>query len=321
MDRPRILVIGAGLAGLTAARYLADAGQDVVIIEKSRAPGGRISTRRSDGGEFDHGAQYMTSRTPELNAVVNRLAQSGILAPWRPGGKDSSRPWWVGQPGMSALGKALAEGLDIRLRNRVVTIATTDGGYRVEVETAEEETYSISAKRIVVAIPASQAHALLSPLDPSFSKITDVEMAPCWCAMIAFNAKLDPIPDLIRGGPSDILSFISRNSSKPGRTGETFVLHASPEWSRTHLEDEKPSVTEEMLRAMQAMIGDAFKLPQPVHVSVHRWRYAQTQTPLGVPFIANADSSLLACGDWCIGARIEAAHQSGLAAARHITSV
>ncbi|MEQ8306190.1 MAG: FAD-dependent oxidoreductase [Hoeflea sp.] len=321
MDRPRILVIGAGLAGLTVARHLADAGQDVLIIEKSRAPGGRISTRRSDGGEFDHGAQYMTSRTPELNAVVNRLAQSGVLAPWRPGGKDSSRPWWVGQPGMSALGKALAEGLDIRLRNRAVTIARTDDGYRVEVETAEEETYSISAKRIVVAIPASQAHALLSPLDPSFSKITDVEMAPCWCAMIAFNANLDLIPDLIRGGPSDILSFISRNSSKPGRTGETFVLHASPEWSLTHLEDEKPSVTEAMLRAMQAMIGDAFKLPQPVHVDVHRWRYAQTRTPLGVPFVANAGSSLLACGDWCIGARIEAAHQSGLAAARHITSL
>lgn len=321
MDRPRTLVIGAGLAGLTAARHLADEGHDVLIIEKSRSPGGRVTTRRSDGGEFDHGAQYMTSRTPELNAVVNRLAQSGILAPWRPEEKDSSRPWWVGQPGMSALGKVLAEGLDIRLRNRAVTIARTDGGYRVEVETAEEETYSISAKRIIVAIPATQAYALLSPVDPSFSGMTNVEMAPCWCAMIAFNARLDTVPDLIRGEPSDILSFVSRNSSKPGRTGETFVLHASPEWSRAHLEDEKPSVTEALLGAMQLMIGKDFKMPQPVHVGVHRWRYAQTRTPLGAPFIANADSSLLACGDWCIGARIEAAHQSGLAAARHITSV
>ncbi|MEQ8482640.1 MAG: FAD-dependent oxidoreductase [Hoeflea sp.] len=321
MDSPRTLVIGAGLAGLTAARHLADEGHDVLIIEKSRSPGGRISTRRADGGEFDHGAQYMTSRTPELNAVVNRLAQSGVLAPWRPEGKDSSRPWWVGQPGMSALGKALAEGLDIRLRSRAVTIARTDGGYRAEVETAEEETYSISAKRIIVAIPATQAYALLSPVDPSFSGMTEVEMAPCWCAMIAFNAKLDAVPDLIRGEPSDILSFVSRNSSKPGRTGETFVLHASPEWSRAHLEDDKPSVTEAMLDAMQLMVAKDFMMPQPVHVGVHRWRYAQTRTPLGAPFIANADSSLLACGDWCIGARIEAAHQSGLAAARHIASL
>lgn len=321
MDRPRTLVIGAGLAGLTAARHLADAGHDVLIIEKSRSPGGRISTRCSDAGEFDHGAQYMTSRTPEMNAIVNRLAQDGTLAPWRPDGKDSSRPWWVAKPGMSAFGKALAEGLDIRLRNRALSIAGTSGGYRVEVETAEEETYSISAKRIVVAIPAPQAYALLSPVDPSFLAISTVEMAPCWCAMIAFEEKLDTIPDLIRGEPSDILSFVSRNSSKPGRAGETFVLHASPEWSHAHLEDDKQSVREALLGAMQGMIGDQFRLPQPVHVDVHRWRYAQTRTPLGTPFVANADSSLLACGDWCIGARIEAAHQSGLAAAQHISSL
>ncbi len=280
-----------------------------------------MSTRRNDGWEFDHGAQYLTSRTPEFNAVVNRLAESGTLAPWRPEAKDSSRVWWVAQPGMSAMGKALAEGLDIRLRNRVVTIAQSDDGYRVEVETAEEETYSISAKRIVVAIPAVQAHALLSPVDPSFSALGNVAMAPCWAAMIAFNTRLDTVPDLIRGEPSDLLSFVSRNSSKPGRSGETFVLHASPGWSQAHLEDEKPSVSEVMLRAMQEMIGRNANVPQPVHVGVHRWRYAQTRTPLGAPFIANADSTLVACGDWCIGARIEAAHQSGLSAARHITSL
>lgn len=321
MDSTRTLIVGAGMAGLTAARHLADHGLAVTVLEKSRGVGGRISTRRGDHGTFDHGAQYLTSRTPELNALVARLAENGVLAPWRPVGKDNERQWWVGQPGMSAIGKVLGEGLDVRLQSRVVGMAPTEGGYQVEIETENREKVTITAGRVMAAIPAPQAYALLSPVDTSFSALDGVEINPCWAMMVAFEKKLDTVPDLIRGKPSDVLSIVSRNSSKPGRSGEAFVLHASPEWSRAHLEDDRQSVADVMLSAMRGALGPRNGMPDPAHVAVHRWRYAQTETPLHAPFIANADSTLLACGDWCSGARIEAAHQSGLAAARHVTSL
>lgn len=315
------LIIGAGLAGLTAARHLRANGMNVSVIEKSRSPGGRMSTRRSEHGGFDHGAQYFTSRTPEFAALINQLVESGHVGSWQPNGKDSAHPWWVGQPGMSAFGKAITGDLDIRFQAQARAIERFNGSYSVEIEGAGSVRDTISAARIVAAIPAPQAAALLVPMDRAFAAIDHVVMAPCWAAMVAFDSRVIGVADIIRGGREDPLALIARNSSKPGRSGETFVLHASPEWSRERLEDDKQAVAADLLAAMRHAAGPDVLLPEPVHLVAHRWRYALTETPLDAPFIANEDNTLMACGDWCIGGRIEAAHQSGLALAQRILSL
>ncbi|MCY0148395.1 FAD-dependent oxidoreductase [Hoeflea sp. G2-23] len=321
MDDTNTIIIGAGLAGLTLARHLADQGISVIVLEKSRSPGGRLATRRSDHGNFDHGGQYLTSRTPEFTSLVNHLAQAGELAVWRPRGKDSARPWWVGLPGMSAVGKALTEGLQVHLGTTVTRIGKQQNKYLVEVETAGGVAESFRAARVVTAIPAPQALKLLHPLDSAFAPLAAVKMAPCWSAMLAFETRLDDVPDLIRGQPGDCLSLIVRNSSKPQRRGETFVLHAGPEWSDARLDEDHQTVAAELLVAMRAATGLGADLPKPVHFDLHRWLHALAQTQLGAPFIGNADGTLFACGDWCIAARAEAAHQSGLALGQHILAL
>ena len=76
-----------------------------------------------------------------------------------------------------------------------------------------------------------------------------------------------------------------------------------------------------MLNAMREQTGLGGNLPDPAHFEVHRWLYALVETPLDQPFIGNPENALFACGDWCIGGRAEAAHQSGQALARHIMSL
>ncbi|MDP3526458.1 MAG: FAD-dependent oxidoreductase [Hoeflea sp.] len=317
-----ILVIGAGLAGLTLSHQLADHGADFTLIEKSKTPGGRLSTRRSDFGNFDHGAQYLTGRTPAFTALINRLAQDGDIAAWEPAGKDSARPWWVGQPGMSTIGKVLARGLETRLGIRATGISCRDGRYEVRAEHSDGTQSHFSARRVVAAIPAPQALELLGSLDPVFTALEKVRMAPCWTAMLAFETPLgDDAPDLIRGKAGDVLALIARNGSKPGRAGETFVLHAAADWSRTHLESDRDTVSAALLDAMRAQTGLGADLPAPVHSDLHRWRYSLVEMPLDRPFIASSDNTLFACGDWCIDARAEAAHQSALALADHIISL
>jgi len=57
-----VVVVGAGLAGLTAARLLNHADLDVVVLEADHRPGGRLKTDRFDGFLLDHGFQvYLTS--------------------------------------------------------------------------------------------------------------------------------------------------------------------------------------------------------------------------------------------------------------------
>tara|TARA_R110002020_G_scaffold84230_4_gene208794 strand:+ start:977 stop:1945 length:969 start_codon:yes stop_codon:yes gene_type:complete len=317
-----IVVIGAGLAGLTVAYHLAKHGAHVRLVEKSQAPGGRLATRPSEWGSFDHGAQYLTSRTPAFTALINKLAQDGDLAAWKPTGKDSAKPWWVGQPAMSTIGSALARGLDIDFGLRARTISRQDGRYVVEADQGDGTTHVYSARQVVAAIPAPQAHALLAPLDPAFAALQAVRMAPCWTALLAFDPPLgDEVPDLIRGQAGEVLALIARNGSKPGRSGETFVLHAAPDWSRIHIESDRETIGAAMLAAMRAQTGLGADLPSPVHLDLHRWLYALVETPLDRPFIGDADDTLFACGDWCIYARAEAAHQSGLALAEHIISL
>ena len=80
--RKRVAVIGAGLAGLTAAGVLAKHGHQVVILEKARGPGGRMSTRRDGNVRFDHGAQYFTARHPRFIAQVEAWQEIGLVQRW-----------------------------------------------------------------------------------------------------------------------------------------------------------------------------------------------------------------------------------------------
>lgn len=321
MHNTQILIIGAGLAGLTAARHLKDAGKNVVVIEKACQPGGRMATRSSEHGDFDHGAQYLTNRTPEFSALLNPMVQDGALAAWKPSGKDSARPWWVAHPGMSNFGEHLAHGLPCRFQTRAIRINPISQGFEVHARTGDGAETVISAEHVITAIPAAQASTLLKPVDAAFAALDQVKMAPCWAAMLAFEQRLSGISDMVRAEGDGALALMVRNSSKPGRSGETFVLHATPEWSRAHIDDDSAAVAPALLEAMRSQSGLGADLPDPTYIAAKRWLYALVETPLDAPFLANDSNTLFACGDWCIGARIEAAHQSGMAVARHIMSL
>jgi len=78
------VVIGASWAGLVAAHALAGAGHEVVVLEKSRGPGGRSATRRRDGARFDHGAQYFTARSAAFGRCIQQWRDAGLVQRWRP---------------------------------------------------------------------------------------------------------------------------------------------------------------------------------------------------------------------------------------------
>ena len=118
--RPRVkhfAVIGAGIAGIACARTLVQAGHQVTVFEKSHSASGRMSTRSSDFGSFDHGAQYFTVRDPRF---AQALATSpGLCKPWSANtvrvldehgrvaaaGLPAKEAHFVAVPGMNALVK------------------------------------------------------------------------------------------------------------------------------------------------------------------------------------------------------------------------
>lgn len=299
-----VIVIGAGLAGITCARALAEAGCVPIVLEKSRGLGGRMATRRSDAGEFDHGAQFVTA---EGAAFAAWLSNTDGMDAWSATGFADGRQRYVGTPRMNAALKAAAEGLDIRFQTEVSALRETDDGWHVDARD-----FSATARFLVLAIPPVQAAKLLG--GDAVEALDAVRVAPCWALMLAFDAGLETETDILRSRTGAI-SWAARNSSKPGRpSGETWVVHASPAWSREHLEREKEAVAPDLLGHFQDLVGP---LPTPTFISAHRWRYAMTEVPLGHPFLDLGTA--LVGGDWALGAKCEAAFDSGLAMARALT--
>src|SRR5450631_1018581 len=72
----QVAIIGAGLAGLECARLLQQTGSNVVLLEASDAPGGRIRTDRVDGYLLDRGFQVLLTAYPEARRALDYKALS-----------------------------------------------------------------------------------------------------------------------------------------------------------------------------------------------------------------------------------------------------
>ncbi|MEM7423722.1 MAG: FAD-dependent oxidoreductase, partial [Pseudomonadota bacterium] len=69
-----VIVIGSGMAGLSCAKVLVEAGLNTVVLDKGRGIGGRLATRRAaDGMQFDHGLQYLSAKTSAFADFLDRL--------------------------------------------------------------------------------------------------------------------------------------------------------------------------------------------------------------------------------------------------------
>ncbi|KQT30994.1 deoxyribodipyrimidine photolyase [Sphingomonas sp. Leaf412] len=294
----RIGVIGAGMAGLSCAQALRRQGHVVVLFDKGRGPGGRMSTRRIETplgkAAFDHGAQYLTARDPAFVAQIGHWAKDGHVARWLPAGTDA----WVGTPAMNAPIRAMASDGDVRW-NTAIDILSYDGAWRIDDERFDAA---------IVAVPAEQVAPLVAAHDVALADAARSAVSdPCWTVMAAFDGTA-PI-DRNRLTNIGIIGSAVRNSAKPGRAGpEAWVLQASAEWSRAHLEDDPKMIERALLAAFADHIGVGS--PAVIATSVHRWRYAKVEA-LNHGAIWNADIQLGACGDWLLGPRIEAAWLSG----------
>ena len=343
----RVAVIGAGIAGITCARTLAQAGHQVSVFEKSRAAGGRMSTKSTEFGGFDHGAQYFTVRDARfeqalaINPQLVRRWSANTVRILDEAGRvvASSLPpkeaHWVATPGMSALVKDWAKPLVAdgqinfeTLVTRIQTDAVSPKRWQLQTEGPGAQTSVHSGfDAVVMAVPSMQAHALMLSSQIAapcagdmLREIAKVSVSPCWTLMLAFPQAAQPA--LAHLGPQwnaarsthHRIAWLSRESSKPGRGSiERWTVQASPEWSTRHLEDDNERVKAKLLKAFTEVTGIR---AQPPYAEVHRWRYAQTIEPLvnstGKSHLWDANSGIGACGDWCLGHRVEDGFVSGL---------
>lgn len=176
MAENRSVIVGAGLAGLTAARLLKRAGVDVTIVEARDRLGGRILTVDDSGlpskDGFDLGPSwYWPQMQPTIGALVDELGlpafgqhSSGDVIVermsreaaqrYRPLAQEQQSFRLVG--GTASLVDALARNLSrgqVFLSTRVTKMALMDDGVDLTLERAEGEPDRLAAKHVVAALP------------------------------------------------------------------------------------------------------------------------------------------------------------------------
>ncbi|MEO0575758.1 MAG: FAD-dependent oxidoreductase [Pseudomonadota bacterium] len=314
--RFKIAVIGAGVSGLAAAASLQRHHHDVTVFEKSRGPGGRTATRRNDTGFVDHGAQYFTMRDPRFVRHQQSLVQDGVIEAWPTNidgviRSDATRRW-RGVGGMNALCKYMARDIEIRSATRVSHIEQQHSGWLLHLDgTNDSERFDV----VIVSAPAPQASTLLESAHPEFARRAgDVNYAPCWALMLQCDATT-PAPSWdAQRIENEMAAWIAQR-----RTGDVqqWVLHASPEWSKDHLEMSAEEACTTLLESFLRHTGiDASAVINP---TAHRWRFGRVTDPLKCGALFDADVLIGACGDWCAdSSRVEAAWLSGQAMAGRV---
>ncbi len=341
----KLAVIGAGIAGITCARTLAQAGHAVTLFEKSRGPGGRMATRDTPFGTFDHGAQYFTMRDPRFIQAVE--AAPGVCRPWSANGVRvldehgsvvapalaSHEAHWVGAPDMQALARhwitPLVAAGQVEYQTQITSIepdALDASRWQLRSSGPDDSHHVYGGfDGIMLAQPAPQTVDLLQSSGLGLREarlLSAVHIAPCWTLMVAFPQASQP--GLTTLGPQwsaarsthHRVAWLARESSKPGRNLlERWTVQASAAWSQEHLNDDPLRIEAKLLKAFAEITGIH---ATPSHAETHRWSYAQTTQPLGRSHLWDAKDGLGACGDWCIGHRVEDAYISGLELAQAV---
>ncbi len=345
-----IAVIGAGMAGLAAARELTAAGHTVTLYEKSRGVGGRVATRRIEGCIVDHGAQNIKPAGSALEHVMLRELSTDELAAielpvrvydskgniWPPDTDKNSEAKYSYRNGMTMLAKLLFNALPpeqttIRYETRITRLEETDKEVILKEENGQE---AGRAEIVIVTAPAPQAADLLGESAPRMRStwetldrvkaLRQVEYHRNLTVLLGFAAPAPPPPAyalLAEDRATDLLWLAFEQTKSPERApnGEAVLIaQMSPKFSSFFYDGDDNFLTWRVLDELQTLFGNAYTAP--LWSQVKRWKFAQPHGMVRFEEVnfSGMASSVLVCGDALRpeGGRVHQAYESGLEAAK-----
>ena len=314
-----IIILGSGIAGLSAANAAKKDGKSVLVIDKGQRLGGRVTTRKKNGFNFNHGAQFVTSNGPNFRELLSRASRIGCLNDWN---ITPSKTVQIGMPTMLALPKFMARGIELLQRVEITSILHI-GPY---IGFLNDTGLIACGRHAIVSAPAAQSAHLLAKIYPELSATANqATYDPCWTIMLGLEKEITheegilqkPFP--LRDEPAGIAFAVPetlrigdfKNLKKP--PAPALTIQATGWWSQMHLHNDANTVIR-LLCATWTRISSQ-TIPPILEATAHRWRYAKvTRTADGSAPRRSADGKLAIAGDWLVGPRVEEAFDSGLAA-------
>jgi predicted NAD/FAD-dependent oxidoreductase len=285
-----------------------------------------MATRRLGKGNFDHGAQFFTVRSERFANLVDDWLAAGVAAEWTRGFADAQgrpnedgHPRYRGAGGMSSIPEYICRGLGVRTGERVVRADAHDSGLEVACDSGRR----VEGDALVIAAPVPRALDLASSgsytlPEQARRRLEAISYDPCLALMA------------LLGGPSGVpkpggiqikdepLDWICDNRRKGISEAPGITIHAGPQWSRSHFEDDEAEITRGLLSFASDQLGTDLA-PRVLTTSLARWTHSWVTNSHPEPcLIASEDPPLLFCGDAFGQPKVEGAALSGLSAADHL---
>ena len=306
---PRVAVIGAGMAGLIAARTLADHRWPVTVFDKGRRAGGRLAIRTSrtaPAARFDHGGVAFSAEDSRFARYVDAWSDAGLVVPIAGAERYAID--------IAGLIDHLAEDLDVACETRIEHLRHNGSTWTLETDRGMRFEHFDA---LVLNMPPAQASALLAPIAPALATtLAAVPMAPGWTVMTTAVSDQPWLTSL----DGDLAKLINGAAHPIRPAAGCITAHAATRFSAEHIDATPEDVAALLAPELEAALG----IPvAPEAVRAHRWRYARA-VPAPEVQTWHPEHALALCGDWTGrhgalsddgGPGVEAAFLSGAAAA------
>jgi|GEM_PF-3458164 len=302
-QRWNFVVIGAGMAGAFIAGRLQAEGKSVLIIDKARGSGGRVSSKRLKAGEIafgvDLGCQFFEVSHSSFEDYLSSREDVVI---------ESSKAIVRGRNSLltrGALGSA-----STLFGARVLSASRNENLWTVELDVASENK-TLEADHLILATPPIQAAEILGRDHRLYSSMSQSRHHAQWVSVFAFDKRVldaQTVKTLGKIGSiqSDDIGLVSVESRKPDRNIDAsllvMTLHSSESWAARNLNVSASDVETVLLESLADVVDlDSVVLRNALEKAhVHRWLYARPNISnrLMGHFFDDASIKLSACGDY-----------------------
>lgn len=338
--RPRVAVVGGGIAGLTCARELDLHGCEPVVFEAADRLGGRCSSRNTRIGMFDDGAQCISGATRLAAHAVQRTGELVAIHPWTipatPAEDERQGNGWkkdedeadvtrslklmgaVGVPSMLALADAMARPLDVRLNTAILQARYLGTKWLLSSAAGEiDEDF----QALVLAMPAPLALPLARESAALADALAAVRYRSRWVLLLGSERPV-ALPGYreFEGSP---IAKVAAMHSKPGRCAvgpQRWFIEADERWSLQHEHEDAETVADLLLDIFRAHAGRSVI---PNYLRAQQWRHAFVDTPAALPrpteCLWDDRVQLGVCGDSVVASQVDRVHGSGVDMARAVS--
>lgn len=323
----QVVVVGAGMAGVTAARALEEHGMSVLVVEAASQVGGRMSTGLIEGERVDDGVPCFTASDPAFRNTLAPFIEQGDVFAWPgrwhrweenrlvPEALMGAERRFLVRNGAAALVAGLAEELNVLTSTRADRLSVESGAWSVHLQSGAV----VVAAGLVLATPAPEAFRLARTCANAFNPLTlaDVGRASFDPGFVVNAGYEHPAPPWQAVSSEDgAVSWMGVAQRSAAQTVVTVIGSAA--WSRAAFDGDKASWARSLLGEASVMGGDWLQSPRWIHT--RRWSHARPAilAPARAPASEGFGPPAVFCGDWCAAPRVEGAYLSGAMAGQRL---